>query len=55
MVITYAEIHRVRQSIYHCNTKVEPLDLPDPDGPMVVLTEKLYVPVKDYPDVRKTI
>lgn len=28
-----------------------PLELPEPVGPMVYLQEKLFVPVKDYPDV----
>lgn len=28
-----------------------PLELPEPIGPIVHLQEKLFVPVKEYPDV----
>lgn len=28
-----------------------PLELPEPVGPIVHLQEKLFVPVKEYPDV----
>lgn len=28
-----------------------PMDLPDPIGPIMQLQEKLFVPVKEYPDV----
>lgn len=28
-----------------------PLDLPEAMGPIIHLQEKLFVPVKDYPDV----
>lgn len=31
--------------------KKEPLILPEPDGPVTTLTEKVYVPVKEHPDV----
>ncbi len=31
-----------------------PLELPEPVGPIVHLQEKLFVPVKDYPDVSLT-
>lgn len=34
------------------NLEKKPLSLPDEDGgPKVSLTEKLYVPVKEHPDV----
>lgn len=29
----------------------EPLTLPEPDGETVTLNEKVYVPVKEHPDV----
>lgn len=29
----------------------QPLELPEPLGPIVHLQEKLFVPVKEYPDV----
>lgn len=32
-----------------------PLELPEPVGPIVHLQEKLFVPVKEYPDVSVTI
>jgi len=31
-----------------------PLELPEPMGPIVHLQEKLFVPVKEYPDVSLT-
>ncbi|XP_067118727.1 protein held out wings [Centruroides vittatus] len=45
------EIGRVRSSLFQINgTKKDPLILPDPDGPIITLSEKVYVPVKDHPD-----
>ncbi|XP_077476731.1 protein quaking-A isoform X4 [Stigmatopora argus] len=48
------EINRVRKHMYSdtVNGLVErhPLELPEPMGPMVYLQEKLFVPVKEYPD-----
>jgi protein quaking len=32
--------------------KKEPLVLPEPDGAPVTITEKVFVPVKDHPEVR---
>lgn len=47
-----AEIAKVRASLFQINgVKKEPLVLPDPDGPVTTLTEKVYVPVKEHPDV----
>uniref|UniRef100_A0A182PVU3 K Homology domain-containing protein n=1 Tax=Anopheles epiroticus TaxID=199890 RepID=A0A182PVU3_9DIPT len=45
------EISKVRASLFHINgvTK-EPLQLPEPEGESVTLNEKVYVPVKEYPD-----
>lgn len=31
----------------------EPLTLPEPDGETVTLNEKVYVPVKEHPDVSR--
>lgn len=31
----------------------EPLQLPEPDGETVTLNEKVYVPVKEHPDVSR--
>ncbi|XP_038823533.1 protein quaking-A-like isoform X5 [Salvelinus namaycush] len=48
------EINRVRKEMYNdtANGLVEkhPLDLPEAMGPIIHLQEKLFVPVKDYPD-----
>ncbi|CAL8106651.1 unnamed protein product [Orchesella dallaii] len=45
------EIARVRGNLFHLSgTKSEPLELPEPIGPVVTLSEKVYVPVKEHPD-----
>lgn len=47
-----AEITRVRESILQQQiVNREPLTLPEPVGPVVSLSEKLYIPVKDHPEV----
>jgi len=33
------------------NGDKQPLDLPPPQGPTITLTEKVYVPVKEHPEV----
>lgn len=46
------EISKVRASLFQINgIKKEPLKLPDAEGPPVTLNEKVYVPVKEHPDV----
>ncbi|CAG9815266.1 unnamed protein product, partial [Phaedon cochleariae] len=46
-----SEIAKVRASLFQINgVKKEPLVLPEPDGPVTTLTEKVYVPVKEHPD-----
>lgn len=48
----FTEIARVRGNLFHLSgTKQEPLELPEPIGPTVTLSEKVYVPVKEHPDV----
>ncbi|XP_015839625.1 held out wings isoform X4 [Tribolium castaneum] len=45
------EIAKVRASLFQINgVKKEPLVLPEADGPVTTLTEKVYVPVKEHPD-----
>ncbi|XP_006012536.1 protein quaking-A isoform X4 [Latimeria chalumnae] len=48
------EINRVRKDMYNDSinglTEKHPLELPEPAGPLVHLQEKLFVPVKEYPD-----
>lgn len=50
-----SEINRVRKDMYSdsANGLVDrhPMELPEPLGPIVHLQEKLFVPVKEYPDV----
>ena len=41
----------MRGNLFHLNTNKEPLTLPEAVGTLVTLSEKLYVPVKEYPDV----
>lgn len=51
-MILFTEIGRVRSSLFQVDgVKKEPLALPDAEGDMVTLTEKVYVPVKDHPEV----
>ena len=47
----FSEINKVRGNLFHISTNKEPLQLPDQFGTLVTLSEKLHVPVKDYPDV----
>ncbi|XP_030369804.1 protein held out wings isoform X4 [Scaptodrosophila lebanonensis] len=45
------EIARVRASLFQINgVKKEPLTLPEPEGAVVTLNEKVYVPVREHPD-----
>lgn len=46
------EIAKVRASLFQISgVKKEPLILPEPEGDVTTLTEKVYVPVKEHPDV----
>merc|ERR1711983_476649 len=46
------EIGKVRGNLFQINgKKADPLVLPDGSGPPVTLSEKVYVPIKDYPEV----
>lgn len=53
--LCFSEINRVRKDMYSdtVNGLVDrpPLELPEPVGAIVHLQEKLFVPVKEYPDV----
>lgn len=52
---TYTEISKVRASLFQINgVRKEPLTLPDAEGTPVTLNEKVYVPVKEHPDVSRT-
>jgi len=42
----------VRASLFQINgVKKEPLTLPEPEGSVVTMNEKVYVPVREHPDV----
>lgn len=48
----FTEIAKVRASLFQINgVKKEPLQLPEPDGVPVTLNEKVYVPIREHPDV----
>lgn len=54
--LLFSEIARVRASLFQINgVRKEPLQLPEPDGETVTLNEKVYVPVKEHPDVSRTL
>ncbi|PIO53542.1 KH domain protein, partial [Teladorsagia circumcincta] len=45
-----AEISRVRGTLFQTEFVTEPFDLPEPIGDVVTITEKIYVPKREYPD-----
>ena len=46
------EIVKVRSNLFQINgIAKQPLELPEPQGPVVTLSEKVYVPIKEHPDV----
>ena len=50
--VCVTEIAKVRASLFQISgVKKEPLILPEPEGDVTTLTEKVYVPVKEHPDV----
>jgi len=50
------EIGKVRGNLFQINGYVkEPLILPEGSGPPVIHSEKVYVPVKEHPDVSISI
>ncbi|CAJ0590495.1 unnamed protein product [Cylicocyclus nassatus] len=44
------EISRVRGALFQTEFVTEPFDLPEPVGDVVTITEKIYVPKREYPD-----
>jgi len=45
------EIVKVRSNLFQINGHAKPpLELPEPQGPVVTLSEKVYVPIKEHPD-----
>jgi protein quaking len=52
LFIYVSEIGKVRGNLFQINGKKnEPLVLPDAAGAPVSLSEKVYVPLKDHPEV----
>jgi len=48
----FTEITRVREDILQQQViNKEPLTLPEPSGPVVCLSEKLFIPVREHPEV----
>jgi len=51
----FSEIGKVRGNLFQINGKKnEPLVLPDAAGASITLSEKVYVPIKEFPDVSLT-
>lgn len=44
------EISKVRVALFQFEFSKEPIPLPEPSGSVATVQEKVYVPVKDYPD-----
>ena len=51
LILLVLEINRVRGSLFHWSTNKEHQQLPEACGPVVTLTEKLFVPLHEHPDV----
>ena len=52
LIFPFSEISKVRANLFQINGYVkEPLILPDGVGPPIIHTEKVYVPVKEHPEV----
>ena len=51
LFVFIAEINKVRVSLFHLNSNKDITSLPEPQGPVSTLSEKLFVPVKEHPDV----
>ena len=53
LLFAFSEIGKVRGNLFQINgKKTDPLVLPDASGPPVTLSEKVYVPIKEYPEVK---
>jgi len=50
-----AEISRVRGNVLSFTGDNDGLDLPEAVGPVVTLSEKLTIPVKEHPEVRTSV
>jgi len=50
-LVLAAEINRVRGSLFNWSVSKDHQRLPEPCGPVVTITEKLFVPLHEHPDV----
>ena len=51
-IFSISEIGKVRGNLFQINgKKADPLVLPEVTGAPVTLSEKVYVPIKEYPEV----
>lgn len=54
--VCFSEIGKVRGNLFQINGKKnDPLVLPDGVGPPATLSEKVYVPIKEYPEVTNSL
>lgn len=50
--VVLTEIARIRASLFQINgDEKKPLVLPEPEGAVIMRTEKVYVPVEEHPEV----
>ena len=50
-LVIVSEIAKVRLSLFQFEFNKDVIVLPDGEGPILTMQEKVYVPAKDYPDV----
>ena len=50
-LLLVSEINRVRGTLFNWSATKDQLRLPEPCGPVVTMTEKLFVPLHEHPDV----
>jgi len=50
-LVWVSEINRVRSSLFNWSTNKDQQRLPEPCGLVVTMTEKLFVPLHEHPDV----
>ena len=56
LLFGWTEIGKVRGNLFQINgNEKKPMVLPEPIGPVVNLSEKVYVPVKEFPDVSDSL
>ncbi|KHN76113.1 hypothetical protein Tcan_05196 [Toxocara canis] len=48
-----SKINRVQLELFQFRFSLEKQDLPEPKGQPIMVQEKIYVPIKEHPDVSK--